>query len=108
MFFLGVFCNSATTSGSSTSTAGLRFLRDSSYDNLKVTNDGGSLVLVARTVTHCVCLCSLQVWCSSFFYSSGDRQCSLHATVFLSPSFASVSLGTRYYRHAVGKYYYYY
>ena len=99
-----VFRNSTTAAGSGLITApGLHFLLDSTYDNLKVTNDAGNLDLTAPTVTKCSGLCSIHGWCTSFFYTKRSGQCSLHATVFVSPSFGSASMGTRYYRQVPGK-----
>ncbi|XP_070191595.1 uncharacterized protein [Littorina saxatilis] len=100
--FLIYYCTSCPAADGRSTVGGLHFLRDSSYDHLKVTDDPDGLDLIATTVTMCTHLCSLRAWCTSFFYTKSSGLCTLHATVFIDPPDASDSVGTRYYRNVVG------
>ncbi|XP_076448624.1 uncharacterized protein LOC143285251 [Babylonia areolata] len=83
----------------SSSTSGLRFIRDPNFDDRKVTNDADRLDLSGMaTLTTCTSMCARHEWCSSFFYNVDTRDCSLYATAFVGPDFAESSVGSRYYR----------
>ncbi|KAK7098439.1 uncharacterized protein [Littorina saxatilis] len=95
------YCVTYSAANGISTTPGLSFLRDSSFDNRKVTSDPDGLDLDATTVAKCAYLCSATAWCTSFFYTQSSGACTLHVTAFIAPSDASDSVGTRYYTTVV-------
>ncbi|KAL8612510.1 hypothetical protein ACOMHN_053764 [Nucella lapillus] len=97
-FFLGLLVSTFAGSTAGSITKGFGFVRDSSFDGRQVTNDADRLQLVTPSLSRCAVTCAMYDWCSSFFYTRATGACSLHATAFVGPSFATLSAGTHYFK----------